>query len=437
MFKKQFRRPLKRQPERNLHYYTLNGILFTIVTIFTRSYAPKFLDRLGASSLHYSLFNALPGLIAVLTTIPGILLIQRAKDKSRLMRLFFYISRFFPLILLGAPYLPQELRGYAFVLCFSLMNLPENIGQTALQSWTRFVFEPHQIASALSLKNKSAQMTTILASALVGVALSLAAAGGSGGVILVYQALFALSVVFGLFEIRALKKIREISLVPEPPKLTPARSLKQVLSHRPFTTFLACSLLFHFGWQMGWPLFSYYQIEYLRADEKWLTIMNVINSLAMVLSYNLWASLIRRKGYPFVIAVVTAGMSVTPILFALSRTLLVNTVMGVSTGIFTAGITVVILGSLLESASPDEVLLSAALHQTLISITLFISPFIGELLLRSLGIHKALYFTALFRFIGSAAFFVRWITLKSPDKLRLDRLFATRPFFQHRKRSDL
>lgn len=395
-------------PTANLRYFTLNGILFTIVTIFSRTYAPKFMDRLGATSLHYSLFNSLPGLVAVLTTIPGILYIQNAKDKSKLMRIFFYISRLFPLFLVGTPFLPVEIRGYVFVILFSLMNLPESIGQTALQSWTGNIFHPQDIAGALSQKNKLSQVFTIGFSALVGVILSLPASGENEQIIQIYQSLFIASVVFGLFEISALKKIKEVRISAVPRQLRLGPSIQTIFRHREFVIFMICSLMFHFGWQMGWPLFNLYHIEYLGADEKWLALISVSNALAMVLSYNLWAHLIRRKGYKFTTFIVILGMALSPVLYALTDSLPMITLMNIFMGIFVAGTTVVILGSLLESASQDEVMLCTAVHQTLINVTLFVSPFVSELVLRTWNIHTALYVTAGFRLLSALAFFLRW-----------------------------
>lgn len=392
----------------NLRYYTINGILFTIVTIFSRTYAPKFMDRLGATSLHYSLFNSLPGLVAVLTTIPGILYIQRSTDKSRVIRLFFYLSRFFPLLLIATPFLPATIRGYVFVILFSLMNLPESIGQTALQSWTGSIFHPHDIAGALSQRNKLSQITTIAFAALVGVVLSIPATGDNDTVIFVYQLLFGASVVFGILEIRALSGIREVRVPPPTRELNIGGSLKRIFRHREYTLFLICSLLFHFGWQMGWPLFTLYQIEYLGADEKWLTLINVTNALAMVLAYGFWARVIRRFGLKLTTTIVVLGMALSPVAYALTSTLPVLTLMNILIGFFVAGVTVVILGSLLESADPGEVMLSTALHQTLINMTLFISPFVSELVLRQYDIRTALFVSAGFRLLSALAFFLRW-----------------------------
>ncbi len=55
------------------------------MTTFSKTYAIKFLDRIGGNSFHYSLFNALPGFIAIFVAISGILLMSKSikiKDKK-------------------------------------------------------------------------------------------------------------------------------------------------------------------------------------------------------------------------------------------------------------------------------------------------------------------------------------------------------------------
>lgn len=406
----------------NLRYYTINGVLFTIVTIFTRTYAPKFMDRLGATSMHYSLLNSLPGLVAVLTTIPGIIYIQSSKNKEKLMRRFFYISRFFPLLIVATPYLPIQWRGYVFVILFSLMNLPESIGQTALQSWTGNIFMPNEISDALSIRNKLSQFTMMIFSVLVGVLLSIPSSGDNATVILIYQILFITSVLFGIFEIRTLNKIKIVRPHLAVKKLQLGKSLGSIFKRREYVIFIICSLLFHFGWQMGWPLFSYFQITVLRADEKWITIINVVNALAMVLSFNFWSRFIRKRGLKLATAVACLGMATSPVLTILSWNLTVFTLMGITMGFFTSGITIVILGSLLESSPPEEALLSIAVHQTLINTTLFISPFIGEIILQLTDINIAMLTSAGLRTVGAIAFFLRWYFLDKKPRMLKKRL---------------
>lgn len=299
------------------------------------------------------------------------------------------------------------------------MNLPESIGQTALQSWTGNIFRPHEVADALSIRNKLSQVTMIVFSILVGVLLSISNSGDNTTVILIYQGLFIASLLFGIFEIRSLRKIKIVRPDLATKKLDLPKSLGSIFKHKQYVIFLVCSLLFHFGWQMGWPLFSYFQISILHADEKWLTIINVVNALAMVFSYNFWSSFIRKRGSKIATAFACLGMATSPILAVLSPNLPIYTLIGITMGFFTSGITVVILGSLLESAAPDETLLSIAVHQTLINVTLFTSPFVGEIILQLSDINVAMFVSALLRAIGALAFFLRWYFLDiKPTKLK-------------------
>lgn len=400
----------------NLRIYTINGLLFTLVQIFSRTYAPKFMDRLGATATHYSLFNALPGFVAFLTTIPGIIFIERHKDKRRTMTTIFYISRLFPLILVFTPYLPVEIRGYVFVILFSLMNFPESIALSSFQSFTSAFFPPSDRAEALSARNKFSQVFQVLFSIIAGTILSVFKENST--VIMIYQGFFILSTIFGLWEIYTMKKLDVVNCDFTEKKINLKSSAKKIFANKEFQGFLVCSLIYHFGWQMGWPLFNYYQIQVLGADEKWITIIGVMSSLFMVLSYNHWAKEISKKGYKLTTAIVCSGMAISPILYALSRTLAINAIMSISMGIFTSGITVVILGSLLETSDKDEALLTVALHSTLTNVTLFVSPFFGELMLHRFNVYTALYISSFIRALGALAFYIRY--LRSPKDKELN-----------------
>jgi len=394
----------------NIKYYALNGILFTMVTVLSKGYAIKFLDRLGGQEIHYSLFNALPGFVAIFTTIPGILLIQRGLSKRKTLGLFFYISRIMPLFLALVPFLQKELQPLMFVLFYGLMNFPESISATSLQDYTGDVFSPSQRADALSTRNQLSQISQISVSILVGFVLSLSTVNET--VIRMYQVFIVLSFLIGLKEIHYMNKLtpKEELPVRHPKKaLSLKESLQGVFAHKEFVIFLLCSLLFHFGWQMGWPLFNVYQIKYLGASELWLTIINVLSSLFMVLSFSLWNKIIKKMDYKFAIAMATFGMGLTPILYKLSTSLPMLTLMQPITGFFTAGTTVTILGSLLSSADEKYRTMSVAVHATATSITLAIAPMVGSYIVEAHGIGGALMTSSFVRLLGSLVFFHRYL----------------------------
>ncbi|MFD3158360.1 hypothetical protein ACFIJ5_16165 [Haloimpatiens sp. FM7330] len=76
-------------PESNMKFYIVNGMLFTIMTCLYKSFADKFITRLGGTSLHISLYNALPGLMGAFCMLPGIIIMSKASNKKRLCLHFF------------------------------------------------------------------------------------------------------------------------------------------------------------------------------------------------------------------------------------------------------------------------------------------------------------------------------------------------------------
>lgn len=400
----------------NLKFYIWNGILFTLMTSFSKTYAVKFLYRIGGNEFHVSMFNALPGFIAVFAIIPGIILMNNTNNKKLVMGRFFLASRILTLSFAFVPFLPINYQPIAFVILTALMNFPESMSATALQSFSGDIFNPEERATAISLRNKFSTLAQLLSFVVVGKVLSVIT-DSEILIIRKYQIFFLVAFLLGIFEIKTFFKLKEFKNLSTGNKLSIRQTITTMKENKKFLLFTLCSLLFHFGWQMGWPLFSIYQINYLGADEWWLTILNVTSSIVMFFTYNYWNKMIKTKGNAFVITVATIGMAATPILYALSFNLYILVISGLIMGFFTSGTTTVILSSLLEVVPEDERMVYVGVHATLTSITLAIAPLAGNLVLSYFNIHIALIVTAFFRFIGSLAFFVRNRKISSSIKV--------------------
>lgn len=391
----------------NLYYYALNGILYTIGIQLYKSYANKFIYRLGGNEFHIALYTALPGFIAVFTTLPGIIFMSKIKNKKQSITRSFYCSRFFLLLFALVPFLPNEYRAITFVLLISLMNFPESVSTAALQSYVGDIFEEETISTALTTRNSYSTFVQIIISLMLGQFMKLISIKFSDNfTIIAYQLLFILAFIVGLKEISALKKLKEIREEKQK-KINIRSSLSGLKKEKKYIIFIVCSLIFHFGWQMGWPLFSIYQIQYLGADELWLSITNMSSSIVMVISYMFWNKTIVRKGNGFVMAYCSLGMAITPLLFVISPNLLILTVVFSVSGFFTSGTVTVILNSLLEVAPEKNRAFFVAFHVTLTNITLCISPLVGNYILANKGIIFALIMVSILRVIGSITFFIR------------------------------
>lgn len=389
----------------NVKYYVLNGVIFTIVTNLYKPFAQKFIFRLDGSEFHVSLFNALPGMVALFAIIPGIVFMSRAVSKKKITGIFFFLSRLFILSFALVPFLPEQYRPLAFVLLAGFMNFPESVSTTALQNFAAEAFSEKDRAFAIAAKNKYSALISFISLLILGQIIERLGATDSRAII-VYQLFFVAAFLLGIYEIAALMKIRENHEV-EAEKIDVRSSLAEIFRHKGFMKFLTCSLLFHFGWQMGWPLFSIYQIKYLGATEAWITISNVSSGIAMFMSYGFWERLINKKGNCYAIALATTGMAATPIMFAWSPNLYVLTMAGIIMGFFTSGTTTTILSSLLEAAPEKNRLMYVAVHATMTNVTLSVAPLFGDFMLKHSNIYIALYIVALARFIGSSAFFLR------------------------------
>ncbi len=388
--------------ESNIYYYVLNGILFTIVTNLYKPFAQKFIFRLEGTESHVSLFNSLPGLVAVFAIIPGIIWVSRSADRRRTTSLFFLMSRLFILSFALVPFLPEAYRPIVFVLLAALMNFPEAVSTTALQSFSADAFAEKDRAFAISAKNKYSALINFITLLVLG-QLMKGFGTTQGQAIQVYQLFYVAAFALGILEIITFRKIKE-EKSGQSPRIDIRAALPEVFRNKVFMRFLACSFLFHFGWQMGWPLFGIYQIKYLGADEAWLTIGGVTSGIAMFVSSGFWERLISRKGNCFAIALATTGMAITPILFALSPNLYILTVAGIIMGFFTSGTLTSILSSLLEAAPEHNRLAYVAVHATMTNVTLFVAPLIGDLALAGTNIYIALALCAAARFSGSLAF---------------------------------
>lgn len=388
----------------NIKCYVLNGMLTTIVIAFYKPLAQKFISRLGGTAFHISLYNSLPGLIAFLTTIPGIIFLSRTTKKKYIIAGSFFMSRIFILLFAFVPLLPDEYKPITFVLLVGFMNFPESVSNTAMQSFSADIFSGNDLSAAITSRNKYSALVNFSTALILGQIITLLG-HSEKKIIELYQIFFITAFIISTIEIAMLCKIKEIK-APSKEKID-IKILPEVFKNKIFMKFMVCSLLFHFGWQLGWPIFSVYQIEYLKANEAWLSIISVSSGLMMFASSGLWRKMIINKGNQYCIAFAAVGMAMTPVLFVLSPNLYIMTGVGIITGFFTAGTVVTILNSLLETSPDQNRIMYVAVHSALTNLTLFAAPLVGNIIYKNTNIYTALYACAVFRFIGSFAFILR------------------------------
>lgn len=394
-----------------LKRFILYGVLFEIMNNFHKPFAIKFLERMGGNEFAMSLFNALPGLITVLAVIPGAIYIRKQESLKQVTLRLIASSRLMLLLIAAVPFLSGQYRVGVFLVLYAFMCFPDAIYQTSYQAYIASLFRMNDRAFAISLRNKLTVPLVTVMTLIIGEVITKVPRTEDQR-ILIYQIFYLLAFSTGILEFFVFKGFT-ITGVQQNQSLRFKDELRLVVKNKSFWFFTSCSLLFHFGWQMGWPLFNIYTIKTLGADEMWLAILSVSSSITMYFAYSYWSKQITKKGNAYVLAVNTLGMAITPILYVYSSNLYWLTATSMVSGIFVAGTTTVLLSGLLEATPEKERVTYLAVYSTLTNLSLAISPLIGHMFLVANGIVFALWVTAGFRTIGSLAFFYRSWKLKN------------------------
>ncbi len=386
--------------ERNIKFNNLHGIAQALVDNMFRPFIGIFAIAVGASNFQIAMLSSLPAIVSSLTMLPGTRLINRSANKKRLTAVLFLLNRIFFLAAAAIPVLPFEYRSLALVLAVGLMNLPGAISIVAWQSLMGQLIPSELRGSAFARRNQLAGMGSLLPTILTGYLLDrLPSPWG-------YQLIFSVAFGFALIEIYIFMNLKAAGESGANTEQLEEQlcSLTEIAAEKNFFRYMISSLVFYFGWQMAWPLFTLYQVKTLGANNTWIAIYSAIITGVSVLSYPWWGRHADKKGNYATLVLATFGMAISPLMVAVSSNLWILAVFTISMGFFTAGTVLILFNAMLDIA-PSYIRTSCvAYYNTLINLSATIAPFVGSAILELSNIYVALAVAALLRGFGTLAF---------------------------------
>ncbi|SES65244.1 MFS transporter [Anaerobranca gottschalkii] len=403
----------------NIRCNTLNGIYSVLALNLVTPFIGILAKNLGAETYEIAMLSSFPALISVFSMIPGGILVDIFKEKKKITGLFIFITRFFFLLLALTPQLPTPYRVSALIVIYGIMNFPGSISGVAWQSFIATAIPAERRAQAFATRNKITSICGMIITLLAGQILRIYKGSSE---IKIYQLFFIIAFCFALLEVYYHLKMKEPTfqenyVSTDKNSETFINKGKQVLTYKPFILFSLCSLLFHFGWQMGWPLFTIYQIDYLGADGTWISYLSVGNGLAGFVTYPLWSKLVNKKGNNYTVILATFAIAMSPFLFAISWNLYVLLIVNFFMGTAVAGISLVLFNLLLEVVPNENRTLYIALYNTMISLSAIASPMVGAFVYETFSsIYLALITAGTFRMLGSFTFFLRYKLLTKKEQ---------------------
>jgi MFS family permease len=392
--------------QKNERFSIWNGA-FTIMSLnLVVGFIPLFaIEVLGANNQQIGLISSLPSLMSILAMIPGAIWINRLETKKKFTAATIFAARFFFLLIVLVPFIPMVNQAWILVALIALMNFPNALATLSWQTFIGDLIPDERRGQFFSQRSRTLTLVGMIITFITGVILNIFDKSTAGP----YQALFFAGFLFGVLEVYYLMKhIEHRKALPKREKVRrfDLSFFPKMIQHKPYFHFLLCALLFNFGWQMAWPLFNIYQINYAHASALWISMFTVANQISQIASYRWWGRLADKWGNTVMLFIAALGMTTAPILTIVSTNLIYLTLTNLWTGLFVAGTTMLLFNQLLK-VSPDTNRTSfIANYNVIIASIGFIAPQLGVLLLESFGISVAMSISSVFRFIGGLSFLV-------------------------------
>ncbi len=110
--------------EENRIRYIQYGIFFNLMVSSLRTYAIKFLTRVGGTPFDITLFNAMKGIFMILVVLPGVFLIDRTADKKRVTGWLIIAIATLSLLNVFVPMAPRAAQPISFILLGAALMIP-------------------------------------------------------------------------------------------------------------------------------------------------------------------------------------------------------------------------------------------------------------------------------------------------------------------------
>jgi len=400
----------------NVWIFIMYGLLLDTVNNLWRPFSAKFLERLGGGELEIALLNALPGAVAAIVLLPGAMIFRRFSNKQRATAAFILASRALLLGIALIPALPPAVRPMLFVILLAIMNCPDALSQTSLQSFLGDVFSGTTRGEAIALRNKFGQAIIPVVTISTGLLITFLPRTDEQRMVL-YQIFFVLAFIFGVLEVMVFRRLKAEKRHPvldlshgaesragarndgKPPSdwaLIPI-----ILKDRRFLAFFIPIIIFMFTWQAGWPLVAIHQVMTIQATELWFAIFGVASSIGAFVSAGLWQRGFRKYSNSKIIIISCLFLSGNMFLFPITPNVQLMAFLSFFTGLSMIGINTSLLNGVLEATPDENRMVYLAFYNTVTSISLFIAPFFAHALLSWLGNNNAMFIVGSLRFAAT------------------------------------
>ncbi len=403
----------------------IEGLLSSVIVNLANAYTSMFASRLGASASQIGLINALPQFFALFILLPGALLATRLRDQRRPVEIAIVLVGLFYGLAGFSPYM-GSLSTWFLIGTIALANIPLVLYNTTWQNYFSDVIPAERRNSHYTLRTSLTFIASIITVQASGILLG--SIQTESVRIIIYQCSYWLAFLVSLIQLRVMRQLpNDIQTGKSAGFRDLAGAFREVAKSRRYLLFIGIAVVFHFGFYMAWPLFFLLQVNFLHANEIWLSLVSVPASLLQWLTVRAWSRYIEKNGNRKALVIGCLGIAVNPALavcsvyfpagFGLPALVVLNLVNACTFSAFQLAL----LQCLLEVVPPRFKPINLSLFTNALILMNAIAPLVSVQFFTWLGsdrraITLAMLLSAFIRLLGTLLFFIRWRRLRhEPD----------------------
>ena len=183
-----------------------------------------------------------------------------------------------------------------------------------------------------------------------------------------------------------------------------ANYLGRINQERPFKSFLVKNFVYLSGVALGAPLFPIYFVRQIHASDSWIATITIAQTAVMIIGYFYWSQQSRSRGSHVTLLWTTCGLSLYPVLTAVTSMPWMIAIYAGLAGIFQAGCDLVFFDELMKTIPVEYSATFVSFAQSIQYVPAIAAPVIGSFLADRIGISAALMISGGIRFVGFILF---------------------------------
>jgi len=310
-----------------------------------------------------------------------------------------------------------------FVVLVAIMNCPEALSHTSMQSFIGTVFDGNMRGQAIALRTKFGQAVIPVVTVLTGLIITFLPRTDEQRMVL-YQIFFVAAFLVGVLEVRMFSRLKATPPrsdtgveAPAAPEVSSndaiSGAIPSIFKDKRFMSFFIPTIIFAFTWQAGGPLFAIHQVLTIGATEMWLAIFTLASCVAAFATGGIWQRQMRKRGNNTVFVVSGVFLSVNLIFLPLMTSVQLMALFSIFFGFSTVGLNAAFFNGVFEATPDENRMLYIAFFHTAVNISLFIAPFFAHMLLVNFGNTSA---NLIVGFMRGAATLLVWVAYRRSNR---------------------